>query len=218
MELQYIWNPPGDDESQWVPVFINIENSQPVNGFRVGVRAWDDSQDIGSQYPPFEIVNQELEDIDPVLASIDTFGATGSSLGGGEYLFGGIVDGSQYIYEEVFDQSKFWVVERESGNTKDTYVGEVDVGSNIPDEPYDPTQDIYPIDSLTQYLPDTRWFVDVVYRINTTYTVFGFTYNEETTFVHRVYQNLWEWGPYVKSEIEKTYYANGFTKSAPLKP
>jgi len=124
----------------------------------------------------------------------------------------GIVDGSCYDYFKVFDQSSSGYLE-----ALGDYNSQPIDDSYIPTVPYDPSAEppLYPIDALTQFIPDTREAVTVSYQLTTVYNLGGNDVSETVTFTHTVTQSTDNWSAQVKSLVERSYYYNGIVPSMP---
>ena len=128
---------------------------------------------------------------------------------------------SGYIYSLVFDQSRFAYVPRMSGETQDTYEGEISITETgwFPDTPHDPERDIYPMDSVTRVRPDGRESVTATYTTTLTTTA---SYTDPTTLLpvaapvvgtctiyQDVYQPTYNWGDLIHQLLDLTYFAHG---------
>jgi hypothetical protein len=126
-------------------------------------------------YPGFELISQTLECIDPsngdvFVSGVDyplvpTFTAPLETYAADLYATAGITDGAAYAYAKVFDQTEFRLIPATFVLSDDPPDIEV---NNIPLEPYDPDNNIFPYKSITAYNPDVRDAVLVTYRLTTT--------------------------------------------------
>ena len=114
---------------------------------------------------------------------------------------------SGYMYSLVFDQSRFRYVPRMSGETQDTYEGEVSINETgwFPDQPHDPSRDIYPMDSVTRVKPDGRSMRTVTYTC--TYT--ADLASDTCTILQDVYQPTYNWGELIQQLLDLTYFRHG---------
>ena len=119
----------------------------------------------------------------------------------------GIVDGSCYDYFKVFDQSESGYIEALSSFTSEP----------IPTTPYDEsvTPPLYPIDALTEFVPDTRESVTVSYQLTTVYNTGGSDISSSVSFTHTVTQSTDDWTAAVQSLVERSYYYHGIFPSMP---
>lgn len=124
----------------------------------------------------------------------------------------GIVDGSCYDYFKVFDQSESGYIEALSSFTSEPIVDGV-----IPTTPYDEsvTPPLYPIDALTEFVPDTRESVTVSYQLTTVYNTGGSDVSSSVSFTHTVTQSTDDWSAAVQSLVERSYYYHGIFPSMP---
>ncbi|QIN97063.1 hypothetical protein [Synechococcus phage S-H34] len=124
----------------------------------------------------------------------------------------GIVDDSCYDYFKVFDQSASGYIEALS-----TYTSEPIEDSYIPTAPYDEdaTPPLYPIDALTEFVPDTRESVTVTYQLTTVYNTGGSDVSSSVSFSHTVTQSTDDWSAQVQSLVERSYYYHGIFPSMP---
>ena len=124
----------------------------------------------------------------------------------------GITDGSCYDYFAIFDQGESGYLEPQGPYDSTPIEGEV-----VPTQPYDPANDIYPIDALTKFIPDSREQVTVSFQLYTKFTLEGSsTELEETaTIFHVVTQSTDDWSAQVQGLVNKSYFYHGFT---PLMP
>ena len=114
---------------------------------------------------------------------------------------------SGYMYSLVFDQSRFRYVPRMSGETQDSYQGEISINQTgwFPDQPHDPARDIYPMDSVTRVKPDGREMRTVTYTCNFTSDLASDT----CTILQDVYQPTYNWGDLIQQLLELTYFYHG---------
>lgn len=128
---------------------------------------------------------------------------------------------SGYYYGLVFDQSDFRYVPRMSGETQNTYEGEVHISETgwFPDAPHDVERDIYPMDTITKVKPDGRETVSITYTsgltcdINfadpTTGAALAQTVGGTVTVIQDVYQPTYNWGSLIAQLLELTYFKHG---------
>ena len=166
--------------------------SPPLNGYRVGVRYYEqfsftvtippgpdgpngEPGTPGSSettytrsYPGFDLISQTLEQEGDNKFRTSTgnelFTAAPGDYAGDSYAMAGITNGTQYSYVRVFDQADISYVPRLS------CAGQFPVTNGvIPSEPLDEDADppLYPFDLLTSFLPDERDSVTVGYILTT---------------------------------------------------
>jgi len=128
---------------------------------------------------------------------------------------------SGYIYPLVFDRSRFFYVPRMSGESQETYEGEISILETgwFPQEPHDPELDIYPMDSVTRVRPDDRTYVTGTYTVTMTgvasyidpYTGLptqgGF--GSVCTVYQDIYQPTYNWGDVIHQLLDLTYFKHG---------
>lgn len=207
MALEYIVTPPGTDptEYSWEEVVIGINSPRPLNGFRVFARYFLLDVD-GITYPDWELLDQTITISIPDCGVL-TFGGEPRQYLPGEYSEGGIVDGSGYIYMETFTRSEFWFLRAYSGSTQDEFPGEEEAINGFPDEPYDPDNNVYPMDAVTRFSPDDRPEIVVEYQVTTSYrTILGATETETISIFQTVRQPNNNWAAQLKALMERTYF------------
>lgn len=215
MTLEYLVTPPGTDpvEYSWETVIIGINSPDPLNGFRVQCRPFIDLPQGGVTHPAWELIDQTIT-ISLPECGVEVFGGTPGSYLGGEYSEGGIVDGTGYIYTETFTQSNFWYLRAYSGSTFDEFVGEEEAVNGFPDEPYDPDNDVYPMDTVTRFSPDDRAEIVVQFDVTTTYrqSFLGTPGGEETETIS-IFQTVRQpnnnWAAQLKALLERCYFYHG---------
>ncbi|AEC53004.1 hypothetical protein SCRM01_057c [Synechococcus phage S-CRM01] len=215
LEYEIVREGTGPEDYIWEGVVIGISGVEPLAGFRVRTRAVEDIGPQGPQYPAWELLNQTIT-ISKPNAGPQTFGAPGAQYGGGEWAEGGIEDDSGYIYTEVFDQTFFYYLPPFSGANEDEFTGEVEAINGFPDEPYDPANGVYPMDTITRYLPDQRSSVIITYTVETEYVI-GHSgpqgsqdiLTDTITIYHEVSQPVFNWGLQLLALQQKTYFFNG---------
>lgn len=219
VELEYEILREGDapvspPEYSWEGVVIGIESVEPLTGFRVRTRAVDNSGPQGPQYPEWELVNQTITISLPECGT-EVFGGEPNEYEGGDWAEGGIVDDTGYIYTEVFDQTAFFYLPPFSGDTQDNFSGELEATQGFPQEPFDPDNDVYPMDAITRFLPDQRQSVIITYTVDTEYAL-GHSgpqgpqdiLTDTITIYHEVSQPVYNWGAQLLALQQKTYFYN----------
>ncbi len=223
---------PGSDVPlTFAPTNISYASCVHINGYRINMRyrlvsenptpptgtPGDPGYDPGGidyviGYPSWEIVSQTLVCISHTEPFQQEHHLFTNAPGPVSQAVAGIVDGSCYDYFEVFDQSASGYLEPKGPYDSTPIEGEV-----IPTQPYDPANDIYPIDALTKFIPDTREAVIVTFELNTKFKVFGSDAElEETAYIlHTVTQSTDDWTAQVQSLVERSYFYHGIT---PLMP
>ena len=227
--------PSTDSPNTWQTTKIGVPVPNPLNGFRVKCRYVDEQQapsgEVVKQYPGFELISQTLECISPSGGDVfvvgtppeyedypefPTFTAPLEEYPANAYAIAGITDGAAYQYVKVFDQTEFWIIPSTFNPPPPSNPPIVDpseeVNGDIPLEPYDPENGIYPYKSITQYKPDTRTNVLVTYQLTTTMkgkfapappdpdppetlTGPGQTITETINITQWVQQSIYDWGP-----------------------
>lgn len=122
---------------------------------------------------------------------------------GGEYKYGTILSGD-FAYLPAF-----------SGNTRDTFSGEI--SGPFPDKPYDPDNDIYPMDTITRFVPDEIQERTITYTITTWYRLYEFEpdLGPEGSVTTTVTQKLTtdddenDFSELLEESLKKTYYYHG---------
>jgi hypothetical protein len=219
LEYEIVRDGTSPEDFSWEGVVIGISDIEPLVGFRVRSRV----REIGPQgpqgpqilYPDWELISQTITISKPNCGP-QTFGGTSAEYDGGDWAEGGIDDDSGYIYTEVFDQTFFYYLPPFSGSTQDEFTGEVEAITGFPDEPYDPANNIYPMDAITRYLPDQRPSVIITYTVNTEYAI-GHSgpqgpqdiLTDTITIYHEVSQPVFNWGLQLLALQQKTFFFNG---------
>lgn len=220
MELEYEIVRPGlapvsPPEYSWEEVVIGVNSVTPLSGFRVRTRVVEGSQGEqgpqGAQYPSWELIDQSITISIPE-CGVQTYGGIGAQYGAGEWAEGGIVDGTGYIYLEVFDQTHFYYLPPFSGDNQDNFVGEVEATQGFPQEPYDPANNVYPMDAVTRYLPDQRPSVIVTFTVDTEYAIGSQgpqgILTDSATIYHEVSQPVHDWAAQLLALQQRTFFYN----------
>ena len=206
-------------------------NANSLNGFRVGVRFYEQfSQTIttppgpggvppGSStttyyraYPGFELISQSLQHAGGIMFTTDNgdelFTADPGDFNEDEFAIAGITDGTKYSYTRVFDQAEITYIPRLS------VAGQYPVGNGVlPDRPYDENANppLYPIDLLTSFLPDDRDSVTVRFNLVTKWKADGDTFTTSVTINHTCTQDtdFSNIAGKIKAYQKASYFGNG---------
>ena len=244
--------PSTDSPNTWATTKIGVPDPNPLNNFRVKCRYVDEqmspSGETVEQYPGFELISQTLEAISPSGGDVfvvgtppeyedypesPTFTAPLGDYAAGAYATAGITDGAAYQYVKVFDQTEFWIIPNTFNPPPPTNPPQVDpseeVDGDIPLEPYDPENGIYPYKSITQYEPDTRTNVLVTYTLTTTVkgnplpapppgpdAVTFVTITDTINITQWVQQSIYDWGPACQWYACRGEYAASGNNSCPV--
>jgi hypothetical protein len=217
----------------WSRVFINPDNDTVLNGFNLILLPYTEETAPATTDPETGIVTpEEISYSAANITSISSLTITCTTAGGDLFTeddrlfttpslaYGackvGILDGSYYQWDKVFDRS---YVEYMPGlsvatpfiNGKDVVTEELGL---LPQEPSDLEADppVYPMDTFTKIRPDTR--PKVILRYSSTFvgTIDGQPYSETVTWYHVVWQKAYDWGRYVGEALgDKTYFFNDYT-------
>ena len=233
------WNEP---PYQWATTPIGYLPPNPLTGFTVGVRPYaittippdpnttpPTPETTTRVYPPWTLVSQTFVPLAPhnnpnpftTETGNELFTATAGAYVG-FYAYAGITDGSAYAFAKTFDQSVFRYLER--GYEPPTAPPPVDgsVDGEIPREPYDPTNNIYPTAAVVTFMPDTRQYVLVQYELTTTYDMGLGSISETAVVSQYIIQSINDWGDACRAEIERTEYfhslGGSFDSGYPLPP
>ena len=182
-----------------------------------------DPSPINRVYPGFEIISQTLECIStnngdvfvdgtPPLyedyPEFPTFTAPLEVYAADVYADAGITDDAAYQYSKVFDQTEFRVIPDTFVLTDDPPDVEVD---NMPEQPFDPENGIFPYKSITSYKPDQRTAVKATFVLTTTLEgkripipgptpdstmlTAGIRVTDTINITQWVTQTIYDWGP-----------------------
>lgn len=218
----------GPPSFSWEDTVIGLPNVAPLTGFRILCRPFEPP--IGPQdpilYPQWRILNQTLISSNPTCGTIP-FSNAQEDFNSEEYAEAGITDGSGYIYVRTFDQTRFSYLPAFSGGTQDTFTGEVEATNGFPETPYDPDNDIYPMDAITKFAPDQRPSVNITYTLTTQYTLIfggipsgpqgpivggipiGEPITEIATISQTVLQPSFNWAGILFALQDRTYFEHG---------
>ena len=229
IELEYEILRPGLEpvsppEYSWEEVVIGIRTVEPLIGYKVRVRPVDPLGTPGFQYPAWELIEQTITVSKPD-CGVQVYGGVEGEYLGAQWSEGGIDDDSGYVYTETFDHCGFYYLPAFSGDKQTNFTGEISATDGFPEEPYDPENDIYPMDAVTRFLPDDRQSLVITYTVETKYSVLyagpqwfigyqgpiGPQYVfEDTITIHQVVkQPSHNWGADLHSLIQKTYFHAG---------
>jgi hypothetical protein len=234
MELEYLIEKEEDPVMavppaySWEDTVIGTTTVLPLSGYRIKCRAFEPPS--GSQdpitYPQWRILSQTLTSSKPASGAI-TFTNIQEDLDSGEYAEAGIQDGSGYIYVRVFDLTRFFYLPAFSGENQDNFTGEIEAITGFPQTPYDPDNDVYPMDAITKFAPDERPSVTITYTLTTEYiqlsggtsigdqgaiegaTEVGDPQTDTVTITQTIFQPSFNWASVLFALQSRTYFANG---------
>ena len=232
--------PSTDSPNTWATTKIGVPDPNPLNGFRVNCRYVDEQQtpsgETVQQYPGFELISQTLECISPSGGDVfvigtppdyedypefPTFTAPLGDYGAGAYATAGITDGAAYQYAKVFDQTTFKLIPAgyDPPSNPPLSDGSVEV-NDIPLEPFNPEEGLFPYTAITHYEPDTRTNVLVTYQLTTTLEgkaaapipptpdpVTATRITETINITQWVQQSIYDWGPACRWYACRSEYA-----------
>lgn len=225
--------PPPGSLAPYTWASVIFKNAEPIelNGFKIKAKYRTVTfipgnpglpGDLGDryeyEYPDWKLVEQKLKLSNRPEGSVFTTN-TGNELftaEPGKYgekhgeAVAGITDGTEYGYPGVFNKTKTAYIERLEPYDSTPVYDKV-----VPSQPYDEDKGIYPIDTLTQYHPDTRDSVWIEYELSTKFEYQNKTYNEKVGIRQLVYQKINNWGGVVQQIVERAYFTHG---RIPLKP
>ena len=227
MAIEYTITPPGTITSPyvWSPTPIGVDPPTPLNGHTVTFRIYTETTPPPSEevpdpqpvrtYSSFYIVSQSLvvnaPHTDPFVD--ETGNIFTAPVGITSAATAGIVDGSAYSYVKVFDQTEFWYLERgyKPPKAPPPVDGSIEGDPQIPREPYDPANNIYPTDAVTRYNPDPRNFVTLTYTLTTEYNTDGSSSGntDVINITQVVTQSITDWSDACKAEINRTAFKAG---------
>jgi len=222
------WPAPGSQPPyEWDSVQFS-GNADPIvlNGYRIFLKyrvvtyqpgnpglPGDIGDNYTYEYPPWELRSQKLELLnrpkDTVFSTPDSEALFVADPGDYGSAVAGIKNGSEYGYPGVFDKTKTAYIERLQPYTS------TPVDGVVPVEPYDEDRGIYPIDTLTEYSPDTRPSVTLRYKLTTDYEVYNRKGSESVEILHTVYQRINNWGGVVTRIVDRAYFTHGRRPIAP---
>ena len=162
-----------------------------------------------------EKVTVDTEQKDQIYPNIELYDGIPNN---GEQSVAGIIDGTYYVYPVVFQDAQFCYLPRCSG-TGDNFKGEHCLGGLgwFPLEPYDPDCDppIYPMDSITTFLPSTQTVANIRYTSTWEYYNLEDDPDKENlltssiTLDMTVYAPSQDWMALMQSMMKLTYFGNG---------
>lgn len=215
----------------WEEVFINPDNDTILNGFYIDLIPYNDEYVPAITDPNTGIITPEnVIRTDATITSINTLTISCTQRAGDLFteenrLFTtpgfvsarvGILDGSYYQWDKVFDQSRVKYLPGESVATPLIKGQDVETEALglLPDEPLDLDADppVYPMDIFTSIRPDSRPKVILTYTGSFSGTIDGIPYAETVNWYHTVWQRDYDWGRYVADALgQKTYFFNEYT-------
>lgn len=156
-------------------------------------------------YPSWELISQTLTLTNRSNAfenpSDNFYGAPPGVYG---TAVSGIKGGEKYVYVGVFDQTITNYIERLEPYDSTPVRNKV-----VPTEPYDPDNNIYPIDTLTFFKPDPRSIVTLNYKMVTLYEYAGGTRSDTINIIHNVFQSINNWGEEVNTLVDRAHFTQG---------
>ena len=188
----------------------------------------EDTVTIRHYYPNFRVTNMTFEKTSPgreVFVNEDgtqVFPSPPGAYGIDAPAIAGIIDGSEYSYFKVFNDSRVSWLPR-CGTVKEEHVTE----EPVPVDPQDDNERFpkYPMDALTSYLPDMREAIDLTYTITTTYEADGWggeilsgvpplppqSGTESANINHTCTQDVTDnFGPKLRAALDNCYYTNKY--------
>lgn len=211
-------------EYSWEDVVIGITSPEPLIGFKVLMRVVNEELEDPEppegpftiiSYPNWTLVEQEITISLPDCGAITYTAELGEYLGGA-FAEAGIDEDSGYIYLEVFDLTNFYYLPAFSGENRDAFSGEIEATSGFPQEPYEPEEGIYPMDTVTKFSPDSRTSVLIQYTINTKWALTtGLEINpinvveDEIIIYQTVNQPNNNWAAQLQALLERCYFTHG---------
>ena len=129
---------------------------------------------------------------------------------GPEYQYAGITNGTEYVYVNIFNELNLKYIPRLSPASQ----GPVDVGvTGFPNSPYDPANNVYPIDSVTACSADPRETITISYTLTTNYRLAADTnsasYSHSQVFTHVINNGLTDTSSLLKTMLQQSYYTYG---------
>lgn len=179
-------------------------------------------------YPQFHIVSQTLT---CTSHAIDTPGNPFETNLGNEYtstsngLYGTastqITNGMKYDYFKVFDETQIDHIAPLSAYN----AAPID-NQKVPTIPYDPdaSPPVYPIDTVTSFVPDERESVTVTYSLTTVWNLNldssksnynNADFTDTITLSQTVNQNVSNWKTVIKQLLQRSYYTHNLTPWMP---
>ena len=133
---------------------------------------------------------------------------------------------SGYSYLDVFDRAEMMYVERCSHQMMDDYVGEISIQREgyFPTTPLDPSftwqgrpNPLYPMDSVTKFIPDDREYRNITYTVGFTATFEALAAQQwvsETITVHqKVLAPQENWPNLLEALLDTCYFTHGWYES-----
>ena len=133
---------------------------------------------------------------------------------------------SGYSYLDVFDEAEMEYVERCSHQMTEDYEGEISIRREgyFPTQPLDPgfvwngrPNPLYPMDSVTKFIPDQREEVTVSYTVGFTATFEALAAQQwvsETITVHqKVLAPQEDWADLLEALLDTCYFTHGYYES-----
>ncbi|WNL51132.1 baseplate hub subunit and tail lysozyme [Synechococcus phage S-CREM2] len=216
----------------WTRVFINPDSDTIMNGYRVDLRGFVEGITPATTNPATGVTTPETVVYGyGAITRIDSLTITCTQKDGDLFTepdrlfvdttvtaapFVGILDGSYYQWDKVFDRSRVKYIEGLDAETPliDGADVEVEELGLLPKEPYDISVDpeVYPMDIFTSIRPDTRPKVTLTYTATFVGQVEFFPYSETVTWTQEVWQKAYDWEGYVGDALGNyTYFVNGDT-------
>jgi len=214
------------DPLVWRTVQMNLLTGYvELNGFRLNTKFYREttttttSPDTGEvsitktrEYLPFVLTNQTLtitshEDGD-VFTTTEGTEIFVAPPGPYEVAVSGITDGSRYDYFKVFDETELHWLPR-SSSIKQDYI----INKALPTEP--PVDDVrarpkLSLDSVSNFKPDTRLSVDIVYELVTEIQTTSGAYSATQIITHTVTQPDEAWDKILELILNRCYFVKGY--------
>ena len=225
--LQYLATPGLD--TTFSGMTLNL-GANVVTGHTIGVRyryEYDDPAYVGDPpaprivtYPPWWLNSQTLT-ITAVTGSpsprqvftTNTGNELYTATPGGPYSItyenAGITDGTEYSYIMAFNETNLKYIPRLSPASQ----SDIDVGpTGFPSTPYDASNNIYPIDTVTACSPDGRDVINVYYTLTTNYRLAededSLEYTESQVITHPLLNGLDD-SNLLETLLSQSYYTHG---------
>ena len=121
----------------------------------------------------------------------------------------GITDGTEYSYILAFNNTNLKYIPRLSPSSQ----SDINVGpAGFPSTPYDASNNIYPIDTVTACSPDSRSTINVSYTLTTNYRLAededSLEYTESQVITHSLLNGLDD-SNLLQTLLSQSYYTHG---------
>jgi hypothetical protein len=215
--------------NSWNDVSISLGTSTTLNNYTFTTKYYSSTSDINSttyyMYVAYNLVSQTISitSVEGAPTDRDPGNVTFFTAAPGNYTFttnvldpteggtgtvatSGITDGSDYQYIKVFNLGDFSYIPRLSPAND----AAIDTTGGFPTSNNDPDNNIYPMNTVTEFAPDTRQRVTITFTVTTVYNLGADNITDTQTITQDCTQNLNDVATILNNYLTNSYYGQGY--------